>query len=171
MSALAQGWLEPRPWPSAKEIAAAVRVWNGRGSAVPAARAVERLARSKDLQPFAGLVLTHGDCHIGNLLQGPGGRVVWTDWQEVCLSNGLDDLVFLWQRAEFDGADPPRDDMTAAYAAARRIPLDEAFRSAIKASELRLLFVAWPHFLPYGQQDRQELMTQRLSQLSSDDDT
>jgi hypothetical protein len=64
------------------------------------------------------------------------------------LIHGLDGSVFLWQRAAFDGADPPRDDMTAAYAAARRLPLDEAFRSAIKASELRLLFVARPHFLP-----------------------
>ena len=167
----AGAWLQSRPWPSAEIIAAAVQAWNDRGFAVPAARAAKQLSKSKDLQPFTSPVLTHGDCHIGNLLLGPNGRVMWIDWQEVCLSNGLDDLVLLWQRAEFDGANPPRTAMLAAYAAARRLPVDDAFLSAIKASELRLLLLAWPHFLDYGKQERQELMTQRLVQLSSGNDT
>lgn len=166
----AAAWLESRPWPSAEETDAGVRRWSARGSAVPAARAAAQLARSKDAQLSGGPVLTHGDCHVGNLLLGRPGHVVWIDWQEVCLSNGLDDLVFLWQRAEFDGASPPRDAMTAAYAAARRLRLDDDFRSAMTACELRLLLVAWPPFLAHGQQDRQELMTQRLVQLSSGDD-
>ena len=160
-------WLRSRPWPSSEEVAAAVRLWDGRGAGVPAARAAERLAADRNMQPIAGPVLTHGDCHVGNLLQGPAGRVLWIDWQEVCLSSGLDDLVFLWQRAEFDGAHPPREAMTAAYAAARRLPLDDDFRSAVTACELRLLLLAWPHFLAYGHQDRQQIMTQRLQQLAA----
>ena len=168
---LAAGWLEPRPWPSLEEFAAAIRIWSDHGSAVPAARAAERLAEAGNRQSFTDHVLTHGDCHVGNLLQGPDGRVMWIDWQEVCLSGGLDDLVFLWQRAEFDGAQPPREAMSAAYAAARRLPLDEAFRSAIAACELRLLLVAWPHFLRYGRQDRQRAMADRLDQLATGLDT
>lgn len=168
----ASAWLRPRPRPSPEEVAAAVRLWDQRGSsgsAVPAARGAERLAVEENQQPFVRPVLTHGDCHVGNLLQGSDDRILWVDWQEVCLSDGLDDLVFLWQRAEFDGAHPPRQAMTTAYAAARRLPLDNGFRSAITASELRLLLVAWPHFLSYGPQDRRRAMTQRLHQITTSD--
>lgn len=161
-------WLQARPWPQSEDVLAAVQLWNDRGSAVPAARGAARLAVVRDLPPLAGPVLTHGDCHVGNLLHGPGGRVLWADWQEACLSSGLDDLVFLWQRAEFDGAHPPREAMNAAYAAARSFSLDDAFRAAVEAAELRLLLVAWPHFLPYGRQERQQAMTQRLHRLTSD---
>ena len=73
--------------------------------------------------------------------------------------------MFLWQRAESDGAHPPREDMTAAYAAARSRPSDAAFRAALALCELRLLLVAWPPFLHYGSPERQKTMTQRLQQL------
>jgi Phosphotransferase enzyme family len=115
-----------------------------------------------------GTVLTHGDCHVGNLLLGPGGRILWTDWQEVCLSTGLDDLVFLWQRAEFDGARPPRDAMTSAYAAARSLQPDDNLRSALGGCELRSLLVGWPAFLDYGGPDRRQLMIRRFQQLVDD---
>lgn len=51
--------------------------------------------------------LVHGDVHAGNLLQDDAGALVWTDWQEVGVGPGPEDLALLWQRAEFDGADPP----------------------------------------------------------------
>jgi len=110
-------------------------------------------------------VLSHGDCHLQNLLRGPGGRPLWIDWQEVCLGTGLEDLVFLWQRAEFEGVQPPRDDMTAAYAAARSLRADAALESALATTELRLLLLAWPPFLAYGTPEGQDTMTRRLEQL------
>ena len=158
-------WLRPRPWPSSPEVANALSLWADRGVAALATRAAAQLPAAKDVEAALPRVLTHGDCHLGNLLQGPGGRTLWVDWQEGCLSTGLDDLVFLWQRAESDGAHPPREDMTAAYAAARSRPSDAAFRAALALCELRLLLVAWPPFLHYGSPERQKTMTQRLQQL------
>jgi aminoglycoside phosphotransferase (APT) family kinase protein len=161
-------WLRPRPWPSPAEISDALGRWSAYGFAALASRAAEQLAAGSDRQPVWGPVLTHGDCHLGNLLQAPDGSTLWADWQEVCLSSGLGDLVFLWQRAEFDGAHPPREAMTSAYAAARSLPLDNDFRAALAACELRSLLVAWPFYLAYGHQSRQQVMFRRLHQLVGD---
>jgi len=158
------GWLNPRPWPSSEQVAAAVRVWAGHGVTDVARRTAHQLDTARTLLSPQGTVLVHGDSHVGNLLRGPSGPV-WADWQETHLGSGLDDLVFLWQRAEFDGAHPPRDTMTAAYTAARGLDLDAGLRSALAASELRLLLVSWPPFLGYGTADQRRVMTGRLQQL------
>ncbi len=160
------GWLRPRPRPSPAAVADAVRGWARHGSAALAARAAERLDAARSLPSGLATVLTHGDCHVGNVLNGPGGRPVWVDWQEVCLSSGLDDLVFLWQRAEFDGAHPPRAAMTAAYAAARGVPRGGALRAALDSCELRRLLVDWPPFLGHGSPDHRQVMTRRLEELA-----
>ena len=162
-------WVPLRPDPSTTEVAVALRHWTARGTGALAARAARRLAegaerrRARTVGPV--LVLTHGDCHVGNLLQGRAGQPLWVDWQDVCLTTGLDDLVFLWQRAEFDGAHPPRAALTAAYAAARGLPDDASLRQELSAADLRLLLVAWPQFLRYGTREGQQLMTHRLQQL------
>jgi len=158
-------WLRPRPWPSVGELADAVGGWTGHGFGDLAARGAEQLRAGGQAATGAGTVLMHGDCHVGNLLQGPGGRPLWVDWQEVCLGSGLDDLVFLWQRAESDGAHPPRDAMTSAYARARALPRDDDVRSALAACELRLLLVAWAPFLAYGSEDRRQVLAHRLEEL------
>lgn len=115
----------------------------------------------------AGLaaVLTHGDCHVGNLLRSSTGSTLWADWQEVCLSTGVDDLVFLWQRAEFDGASPPRDAMAAAYGSARHLGKDADLGRALAACELRLLLVEWPEYVSYGTDAQRRIMTQRLEDV------
>lgn len=161
-------WLRPRPWPSSEEVANAVLRWDRHGFTALASRAGERLAAARDVQAGLGTVLTHGDCHVGNLLRGKGGCTLWVDWQEVCLSVGLDELVFLWQRAEFAGADPPRDAMTSAYAASRSLCRDADFSAALDACELRLLLVAWPSYLAHGSEERQQIMTRRFQQLVGD---
>ncbi len=158
-------WLQPRPWPTPGEVADAVRGWAGRGLADLASRAAGQLDTAAGVLAGVGTVLTHGDCHVGNLLRGPNGRPVWIDWQEVCLGSGLGDLVFLWQRAEFAGAHPPRAAMTAAYAQARGPSWDGDLHAALAASELRLLLLDWPPFFAYGSADRQQVMTRRLQQL------
>lgn len=158
-------WLRLRPWPSAGELAGAVAGWTGHGFGALAARAAEQLGAAGARATGGGTVLMHGDCHVGNLLQGPGGRHLWVDWQEVCLGSGLDDLVFLWQRAEVDGAHPPRDAMTSAYARARALDRDDVLRSALAACELRLLLVAWAPFLTFGSEDRRQVLAHRLEEL------
>ncbi len=157
-------WLSPRPWPSTEQVAGALRLWAGHGVTDLAWRAAHQLDIARTLLSPLGTVLVHGDCHVGNLLRGPSGPL-WADWQETHLGSGLDDLVFLWQRAEFDGAHPPRGTMTAAYTAARGCSVDAGLRSALAASELRLLLVSWPPFLGYGTADRRRVMTGRLQQL------
>jgi aminoglycoside phosphotransferase (APT) family kinase protein len=166
--------IPPTPWlphhrePSSREVAAAVDRWAGRGAGPLATQAAEQLAATRDARGGTGNVLTHGDCHLHNLLTSPEGHPLWVDWQEVSRGGGLDDLVFLWQRAEFDGAHPPREEMTAAYAAARSLPAEAGLRAGLAAVELRLLLVAWPPFLPLGSPERQAALTRRLEQLVQD---
>ncbi|GIF48156.1 phosphotransferase family enzyme [Asanoa ferruginea] len=111
--------------------------------------------------------LVHGDLHAGNLLRAPDGELVWTDWQEVGLGQGPEDLALLWQRAEFDGADPPREAMLAGYAAARGIPHDDTLVRATVTAEIRLLLLDWPVFLQHADPDRRALMRRRLHLLAA----
>lgn len=158
-------WLDHRPWPTAERLQRAVGWWAARGFGTPARRAAALIATGRESDEVLPRVLTHGDCHVGNLLRSPAGITLWIDWQEVGLSSGLVDLVFLWQRAEFAGATPPRDAMGNAYLAARGPEADLDLRAALAVTELRLLLVDWPPFLPCGPQHQQDLMTDRLGQL------
>lgn len=161
-------WRRPRTMDSPAAVAAALRGWDGHGWSAVATRAARRLADADD--PGPGPVLAHGDCHLGNLVRGPDGGPLWVDWQEVGLGSGLGDLVFLWQRAEFDGARPPRAAMTASYADARGLRLDRSLRSALDAVELRLLLIAWPAFLSHGSEAGRQVMAGRLTELASGGD-
>jgi len=110
-------------------------------------------------------VVTHGDCHVGKLMRSDLGDTVGVDWQEVCLSSGLLDLAFLWQRAEFAGATPPREAMWEVYLTTRGLRPDLDPRSLIAVAELLLPLVDWPAFLHCGSRPQQQLMTQRLGQV------
>ncbi|GAA1843938.1 phosphotransferase family protein [Asanoa iriomotensis] len=125
------------------------------------------LARLDELRPAAlPACLVHGDLHAGNLLHDGAGELVWTDWQEVGVGSGPEDLALLWQRAEFDGADPPRAAMLATYAEARGIPCDDRLADAAAAAEVRLLLLDWPPFLLGTDPARAALMRRRLHALS-----
>lgn len=115
----------------------------------------------------AGEVLEHGDCHTENIVRDRDGRFRWIDWQEARVGDGFSDLVFLWQRAEFAGARPPREGMRQAYVTARGLTLDRAVRRSLDLAELRLLFLAWPPFLDYGPPRSQRHMTDRLRDLTA----
>ncbi|GAA1433142.1 hypothetical protein GCM10009616_24440 [Microlunatus lacustris] len=158
-------WPGPPGRPTSQAVAAALREWDRHGWSGVAARAARRLAAATGTGP--GPVLAHGDCHVGNLVRGPGGRPCWVDWQEACLGSGLGDLVFLWQRAEFDGARPPRTAMTSTYAGARGVRLDDGLRSALDGVELRLPLLSWPAFLGYGSGAGRQVMGDRLAELAS----
>jgi len=158
-------WLEHRLWPASDQLAQAVAWWTARGFGALARRATELIAVGHELDETLPRVITHGDCHVGNLLRSDLGDTVWVDWQEVCLSSGFLDLAFLWQRAEFAGAIPPREAMWEVYLTTRGLRPDLDLRSLIAVAELLLLVVDWPSFLHYGSRHQQQLMTHRLGQL------
>jgi hypothetical protein len=110
------------------------------------------------------LVLEHGDCHLENVVRTADGRLVWVDWQECGLGDGIGDLVFLWQRAEFAGARPPRPQMTAIYAEGRGLD-PTRLQPALDLVELRLLLYSWPPFLGYGTEAARDVMRSRLAAL------
>lgn len=113
-------------------------------------------------------VLEHGDCHVDNMVRDRAGRVLLVDWQEARLGHGLADLVFVWQRAEFAGAHPPREAMTEAYADARG--LDRvALAPLLDRIELRLLREEWPPFLSLGDDAGRAALARRLAALTSGD--
>ncbi len=112
--------------------------------------------------------LCHGDWHVGNLLLDADGEFVWIDWQEVGPGRGPGDLALLWQRAEFDGADPPREAMFAAYVRARGIPLDATLRSATAAAEIRLILYGWPNHLQGVDPARRAVVLGRLDRLAEE---
>ncbi|MFD2082448.1 Phosphotransferase enzyme family protein [Actinopolymorpha cephalotaxi] len=115
--------------------------------------------------------LCHGDWHADNLLRDADGEFVWIDWQEVGLGHGPGDLALLWQRAEFDGAEPPREAMLAAYARARGIPLDATLRSATVAAELRMVLYGWPDHLGGVDVSRRDIVLGRLTRLAEEWET
>ncbi len=161
-------WLRRRLRPSPQQVTAAVAQWERRGCGELARRGARQLHRVASPPSTLPDVLSHGDCHVDNLVRGPDDRPRWIDWSEACLGSGLDDLAFLWQRAEFAGARPPRSAMTSAYAAGRSLSPEIELGPMITAVELRLLLIEWPPFLAHGSHDRQRLMTDRLQEVTRD---
>lgn len=107
--------------------------------------------------------IIHGDCHVENFLLAADGGLIWADWQEVALGAGPEDLALLWQRAEFDGARPPRSEMMTAYGEARGTISDETLERVVLAAELRLLLVDWPHHLADGSHRQRRTVVERVS--------
>lgn len=134
-------WAKPLHVPTEADIASAAMAWAYGTLVLPA---FHRMAAALAALPVC---LCHGDWHLGNLLDGGDGRIVWIDWQETGAGHGPEDLALLWQRAERDGWDPPREAMLTAYAHARGIPDDADLRRATVAAELTLLLLSWPPHL------------------------
>lgn len=140
-----------------------LRAWGAVGAADAAARGIRVITRRV---PELAPVLVHGDCHTENIVRSRDGAYQWIDWQEAHRGDGLADLVFLWQRAEFAGARPPRAAMMAAYAHARRLD-QTSMRPLIDQAELRLLLHSWPPFLGLGTSSGREVMRRRLVALTN----
>ncbi len=138
--------------------------WAELGAGDDARRAALRVAEPGE-SPIAP-ALEHGDAHLDNVLRDVDGRLVWVDWQEACVGDGISDLVFCWQRAEFAGAQPPRSRMTETYAKARDLD-PRQLQPLIDQVELRLLIHSWPPFLSFGTPASRELLRQRLTALVS----
>lgn len=110
--------------------------------------------------------LIHGDCHADNLLRD-SHRLVWVDWQAVGHGHGPEDLALLWQRAEYNGADVPRESTLAAYTKMRGVKADAGFRRAVIAAELKLLLLGWPDFLLRRDDAGRDLLIGRLHDLAA----
>lgn len=140
----------------------ALEPWSALGVGDEARRGAARLTTSGP-SPLP-LTLEHGDSHLDNILRDHHGALVWVDWQEARLGDGLSDLAFLWQRAEFAGGRPPRPEMTATYADVRGLdPAD--LQPLLDEAELHLLLHSWPPFLAYGTPAAREIMRRRLVAL------
>lgn len=161
-------WAHLRTMPpvDAPIVANAAERWTHLGHADAAGRATKLILRDTASRPeVPEPVLEHGDCHTENIVRDEQGAFRWIDWQEAGLGDGFGDLVFLWQRAEFAGANPPREAMIGAYAAARHLRADPSLDEALDAAELRLLFISWPPFLAYGRPGNRRRMIGRLAKL------
>jgi Ser/Thr protein kinase RdoA (MazF antagonist) len=152
--------------PAAEAGAPALEFWRREGLGGLAEELVGRLGELSAAVDALPACLVHGDCHAANLL-ADGGGLVWADWQEVGLGHGPEDLALLWQRAEADGGRPPREEMLAAYAAARGIPDGPVLRRAVAAAEIRLLLLAWPGFLVRAEPGRRAAMVGLLRRLGA----
>lgn len=115
--------------------------------------------------------LCHGDCHTGNLLQGPAGEWIWADWQEVRLGPGVDDLAFFWQRAfAAASARPPFDAILQAYSAGLHAEggvgvSREQLGRELDWAELRSWAVDWPGYLSALPKDRIGCVLRRIEML------
>ena len=158
------GIVPVRPAISPVPDARSLQPWVSLGAGEDTRRGARQVAES-GASPLPG-VLEHGDAHLDNLLQDVDGGLVWVDWQEACIGDGISDLVFCWQRAEFAGAQPPRAEMTDAYAKARGLDHRE-LEPLVDHIELRLLIESWPPFLSYGTPAARAFMRQRLAALIS----
>ncbi|MET9018499.1 aminoglycoside phosphotransferase family protein [Actinopolymorpha sp. NPDC004070] len=161
--------------PAAADAAGAVRAaWRRLGHEHLAGPLLDRRAEFDRALPRLPTCLCHGDWHVANLLlegDEQDEEFVWIDWQEVGLGHGPGDLALLWQRAEFDGGEPPREAMFAAYARARGVPLDATLRAATAAAEIRLILYGWPDHLQSVDASRRDVVLGRLSRLAAEWET
>lgn len=93
-------------------------------------------------------VLTHGDCHTGNIL-GATGQPIFSDWASARIAPATDDLAFLLLRATAESpVAPPREAMLTRYATLRGLPLD-LVDDAVRARQVLTLALQYPAFAAY----------------------
>jgi hypothetical protein len=124
----------------------------------PAMRAIETgidavhhlraIVRGLGLPP----TLCHGDAHHENVLMDADGTWLWTDWQEVGVGCGPDDLSFFYQRATAAGGSPDLPGMLQAYRAelGRRCEASielEQLKTAVAVREVVQRLIEWPGYL------------------------
>jgi Ser/Thr protein kinase RdoA (MazF antagonist) len=120
-------------------------------------------------EPFP-VTLCHGDCHIDNLLRDTQGRLVWADWQMVCVGRGPEDVSFFLQRAAAAGGTVSAETMITTYH--RHLEMDAGIqvslpelKQVMDAFELRMLLLEWPFYLGYASADQVTGMLERIEGL------
>lgn len=134
-------------------------------------RWIESLETTQPLLAKIPQTVIHGDCHPGNVLQGENGALVWTNWSEVSVGRGPEDISFFYQRAEFAGGTVPWDAMITAYHASLQnalgqdISIDD-IRRAAEASEWSVRLLQWPHYFDQASPKSVQSFLSRLDELS-----
>jgi Ser/Thr protein kinase RdoA (MazF antagonist) len=178
-------WLRSYPETSPSDVREASRIWQMlwqqprfRG-VFPARRQelLERLLRQIETEPelvrdFPPM-LCHNDCHMGNLLRDATGEMVWSDWQEVGVGYGPEDLSFFFQRAAAAGAIIPLDATVARYLehlmALAHIELSlDAVDRHMRNYELRTRLVQWPAYLAQAEPAQLLAHVHRIEQLAEE---
>ena len=168
-------WLRPLSEEPGIECCSPLPVWQKLREAHPEALAEfteKQLEETLDLATnllaelkSLPLTLCHNDFHAGNLLT-EDGRILWADWQEVGPGYGVNDLSFLYQRAEI----PPDREVVRAYQhrleieTSQTIPFEAIWRG-VAASELWTRMVHWPNYLINGSADRVHFHIYRIKEL------
>jgi Ser/Thr protein kinase RdoA (MazF antagonist) len=136
---------------------------------------IERLLARMDAAraPLAALppTLCHGDANPWNVLRAADGTLVWTDWQEVGVWVGPEDLAFLLQQATVAGGTVPAAAALTAYHAALAAALPAppslpALQQAIMAAELWSRTLYWPAYLTGTPPDHLATMLARIRYLA-----
>jgi Ser/Thr protein kinase RdoA (MazF antagonist) len=134
----------------------------------------ELLKQIKDIElviQSLPLTLCHGDCHIDNLLEDTSGNLIWSDWQEVGLGRGPEDLSFFFQRARASDGKPPYDKMINAYQSSLEAVVDKevplvSIQRVIDGFELRTRLLHWPAYLVQAPEERVADMLHRIEELA-----
>jgi Ser/Thr protein kinase RdoA (MazF antagonist) len=136
-------------------------------------RVLHHLDASPTILPGFPRTLCHNDCHMGNLLRDGSGQLVWSDWQEVGVGYGPEDLSFFFQRAAAAGATIPVDATVTTYhqhlTALTHTTLSlEAVQRHMRKYELRMLLVQWPAYLGQAAPAHVLAHVQRIEQLAEE---
>ncbi|RAP75712.1 aminoglycoside phosphotransferase family protein [Paenibacillus montanisoli] len=96
--------------------------------------------------------LCHGDFHMENVLQQADNSPVISDWQEVCIASGPEDVSFFLQRASASGNPISSDAVIEVYTETVNDILREnlsirSVRDVIDADKLHTMLVHWPQYL------------------------
>jgi thiamine kinase-like enzyme len=181
-------WLRPYRETSPADVQEASKIWQQlwqqpQFHAVFPARRQELLMRllrqieaAPALLPGFPRTVCHNDCHTGNLLRVATGQLVWSDWQEVGVGYGPEDLSFFFQRAAAAGATIPLDVTVTTYhqhlTALTHSTLSlEAVQRHMQRYELRTLRVQWPAYLVQAEPARLLTHVQRIEQLAEELDS
>lgn len=112
-------------------------------------------ASSRESSVSLPLTLCHGDAHPENLLVRDDGAWVWSDWQEVGIGYGPDDVSFFYQRAAAAGGMVDLEHMLRTYhqelerQTGTRIDFEAIRRRALEYEVTTRLF-QWPMHLEHA---------------------
>jgi Ser/Thr protein kinase RdoA (MazF antagonist) len=118
------------------------------------------------------VTLCHGDCNTTNVLRDAQNRFIWTDWQEVGLGRGPEDLSFLLQRASAEGVSVPVQAALSAYQSSlvacvnTTISVD-AIQQVMDAADLLGRLLYWPFYLSESSEEKVRDMLASINRLSS----